>query len=71
MHVRFDVWEQGSVSPLQLGDKLQGALRHALCDVVMELKVLPSPLCLGAFCTATKAGQKDGSKGKVYISSQS
>ncbi|XP_061593384.1 KICSTOR complex protein SZT2 isoform X2 [Cololabis saira] len=47
LYVRFDIWEQGNVSPLQLSDKLQGALRHALCDVVMELQVLPNPLCLG------------------------
>uniref|UniRef100_A0A8C8ILX1 SZT2 subunit of KICSTOR complex n=1 Tax=Oncorhynchus tshawytscha TaxID=74940 RepID=A0A8C8ILX1_ONCTS len=44
--VRFDIWEQGNVSPLQLTDKLRGALRHALCDVIMELRVLPNPLCL-------------------------
>uniref|UniRef100_A0A8C9RR21 SZT2 subunit of KICSTOR complex n=1 Tax=Scleropages formosus TaxID=113540 RepID=A0A8C9RR21_SCLFO len=48
--VRFDIWEQGNVSPLELTDKLQGALRHALCDVIMELKVLPNPLCLETFC---------------------
>uniref|UniRef100_A0A3B3D587 SZT2 subunit of KICSTOR complex n=1 Tax=Oryzias melastigma TaxID=30732 RepID=A0A3B3D587_ORYME len=46
LFVRFDIWEQGNISPLQLSDKLQGALRHALCDAVMELKVLPNPLCL-------------------------
>uniref|UniRef100_A0A3Q3F4P2 SZT2 subunit of KICSTOR complex n=1 Tax=Labrus bergylta TaxID=56723 RepID=A0A3Q3F4P2_9LABR len=45
LYVRFDIWEQGNVSPLQLSDKLQGALRHALCDAVMELRVLPNPLC--------------------------
>ncbi|XP_029904813.1 KICSTOR complex protein SZT2 isoform X2 [Myripristis murdjan] len=45
LRVRFDIWEQGNVSPLQLSDKLRGALRHALCDVVMELRVLPNPLC--------------------------
>nr|XP_061790319.1 KICSTOR complex protein SZT2-like [Nerophis lumbriciformis] len=44
--VRFDVWEQGNVSPAQLADKLQGALRHALCDVLTEMTVLPHPLCL-------------------------
>uniref|UniRef100_A0A673A1Y6 SZT2 subunit of KICSTOR complex n=1 Tax=Sphaeramia orbicularis TaxID=375764 RepID=A0A673A1Y6_9TELE len=60
--VRFDIWEQGNVSPLQLSDKLQGALRHALCDVVMELRVLPNPLCLGVSCPATKA-QKEEAKG--------
>lgn len=60
--VRFDIWEQGNVSPLQLSDKLRGALRHALCDVVMELRVLPNPLCQGVRCSALK-GQKDEVKG--------
>ncbi|XP_074524267.1 KICSTOR complex protein SZT2 isoform X2 [Halichoeres trimaculatus] len=60
--VRFDIWEQGNVSPLQLSDKLQGALRHALCDAVMELRVLPNPLCQGFFCPATKA-QREEAKG--------
>ncbi|XP_051752383.1 KICSTOR complex protein SZT2-like isoform X3 [Ctenopharyngodon idella] len=50
MRVRFDVWEQGNVSPLQLTDRLRAALRHALCDVIMEMRVLPNPLCLDTFC---------------------
>nr|XP_046248822.1 KICSTOR complex protein SZT2 isoform X2 [Scatophagus argus] len=62
LYVRFDIWEQGNVSPLQLSDKLQGALRHALCDVLMELRVLPNPLCVGALCPATKA-QREEAKG--------
>ncbi|XP_054479500.1 KICSTOR complex protein SZT2 [Anoplopoma fimbria] len=57
LYVRFDIWEQGNVSPLQLSDKLQGALRNALCDVVMELRVLPNPLC-----QASKA-QREEAKG--------
>uniref|UniRef100_A0A3B3SQP0 SZT2 subunit of KICSTOR complex n=1 Tax=Paramormyrops kingsleyae TaxID=1676925 RepID=A0A3B3SQP0_9TELE len=48
IRVRFDIWEQGNISSLQLADKLQGALRHALCDVIMELRVLPNPLCVEA-----------------------
>ncbi|KAJ0065561.1 hypothetical protein NL108_013451, partial [Boleophthalmus pectinirostris] len=46
LYVRFNIWEQGNISPLQLSDKLQGALRHALCDVVMELQMLPNLLCV-------------------------
>nr|XP_043900372.1 KICSTOR complex protein SZT2 isoform X3 [Solea senegalensis] len=61
LFVRFDIWEQGNVSPLQLSDKLQGSLRHALCDVIMELRVLPHPLCLGMSCPATRA-QKEEAK---------
>lgn len=63
LYVHFDIWEQGNVSPLQLSDKLQGALRHALCDVVMELRVLPNPLCVGLLCPATKA-QREEVKGE-------
>uniref|UniRef100_A0A673XBR0 SZT2 subunit of KICSTOR complex n=1 Tax=Salmo trutta TaxID=8032 RepID=A0A673XBR0_SALTR len=59
MRVRFDIWEQGNVSPLQLTDKLRGALRHALCDVIMELRVLPNPLCLETFCTTPGRGVKN------------
>ncbi|XP_036969602.1 KICSTOR complex protein SZT2 isoform X3 [Acanthopagrus latus] len=59
LYVQFDIWEQGNVSPLQLSDKLQGALRHALCDVVMELKVLPNPLCVGLLYPATKAQREE------------
>lgn len=65
LHVRFDIWEQGNVSPLQLSDKLQGALRHALCDVVMEQRVLPNPLCVGLPCPAAGA-QKESAKGKSF-----
>ncbi|XP_051567306.1 KICSTOR complex protein SZT2 isoform X8 [Myxocyprinus asiaticus] len=60
MHVRFDVWEQGNISPLQLMDRLRAALQHALCDVVMEMHVLPNPLCLETFCLST-AAQRDES----------
>lgn len=63
--VRFDIWEQGNVSPLQLGDKLQGALRHALCDTLMELRVLPNPLCVARTPPATKA-PGDGAKGERF-----
>lgn len=66
LFVRFDIWEQGNVSPLQLSDKLQGALRHALCDVLMELKVLPNPLCVLGMCPATKT-QADEAKGESTL----
>lgn len=64
--MRFDIWEQGNVSPLQLSDKLQGALRHALCDVLMELKVLPNPLCVLGMCPAAKT-QADEAKGESTL----
>ncbi|KAM3619466.1 uncharacterized protein V6R79_008697 [Siganus canaliculatus] len=69
-YVRFDIWEQGNVSPLQLSDKLQGALRHAVCDVLMELRVLPNPLCLGSLCPASKV-QSDEVKGLLLSSPES
>uniref|UniRef100_A0A3Q3WHT0 SZT2 subunit of KICSTOR complex n=1 Tax=Mola mola TaxID=94237 RepID=A0A3Q3WHT0_MOLML len=61
LYVRFDIWVKGNVSPIQLSDKLQGALRHSLCDVIMELRVLPNPLCLGVLSPVTKA-QKEEAK---------
>ncbi|XP_069795103.1 KICSTOR complex protein SZT2 isoform X3 [Narcine bancroftii] len=44
--VRFDIWEQGNISLLQLTEKLQNGLRHALCDVIMEFRMLQCPLCV-------------------------
>ncbi|KAG2461412.1 SZT2 protein, partial [Polypterus senegalus] len=61
VHVRFDIWEQGNVSPVQLADKLKNALRHALCDVIMEFKVLSNPLCVES--TLTASDQKEYSAG--------
>lgn len=48
--VRLDVWEKGNISLLQLSEKLRGALRHALCDATMEVRVLPAPLCMESTC---------------------
>ncbi|PKU46462.1 protein szt2 [Limosa lapponica baueri] len=48
--VRLDIWEKGNISLLQLSEKLRGALRHALCDAIMEFLVLPAPLCVEAAC---------------------
>ncbi|XP_058890998.1 KICSTOR complex protein SZT2 isoform X7 [Acipenser ruthenus] len=61
--VRFDVWEQGNVSPLQLTDKLQSALRHALCDVIMEFRVLPNPLCVESYFPITATDHIDSTNG--------
>ncbi|MED6288998.1 hypothetical protein CHARACLAT_031925 [Characodon lateralis] len=60
LYVRFDIWEQGNISPLQLSDKLQGALRHALCDAIMELRVLPNPLCLGVLASKVQRQETKG-----------
>ncbi|XP_056315330.1 LOW QUALITY PROTEIN: KICSTOR complex protein SZT2 [Danio aesculapii] len=61
VRVRFDVWEQGNISPLKLPDRLKAALRHALCDVIMEMRVLPSPLCLDTFCLPTATPREESS----------
>ncbi|XP_061488640.1 KICSTOR complex protein SZT2 isoform X3 [Rhineura floridana] len=44
--VRLDIWEKGNISLLQLSERLRSALRHALCDALMEFHVLPNPLCV-------------------------
>ncbi|XP_019386814.1 PREDICTED: protein SZT2 isoform X1 [Crocodylus porosus] len=53
--VRLDVWEKGNISLLQLSEKLRGALRHALCDATMEVRVLPAPLCMESACPLATA----------------
>ncbi|XP_073726759.1 KICSTOR complex protein SZT2 [Misgurnus anguillicaudatus] len=59
VRVRFDIWEQGNISPLQLMDRLRAALRHALCDVIMEMRVLLNPLCLETFCLPSATQQNE------------
>uniref|UniRef100_A0A452J1J0 Uncharacterized protein n=1 Tax=Gopherus agassizii TaxID=38772 RepID=A0A452J1J0_9SAUR len=56
MALRLDVWEKGNISPLQLSEKLRSAVRHALCDAVMEFRVLPAPLCMEAACPLEELG---------------
>ncbi|XP_044530766.1 KICSTOR complex protein SZT2 [Gracilinanus agilis] len=46
LQLRLDIWEKGNISRLQLEEKLRGATRHALADAVMELQLLPAPLCV-------------------------
>lgn len=57
--VRLDIWEKGNISLLQLSEKLRGALRHALCDAIMEFLVLPAPLCVEAACPLGAADLED------------
>ncbi|XP_067893001.1 KICSTOR complex protein SZT2-like [Heterodontus francisci] len=59
--VRFDIWEQGNISLLQLTDKLQNGLRHALCDVVMEFRMLQCPLCVESYCPVSVTPESDTS----------
>ncbi|KAL8178837.1 UNVERIFIED_CONTAM: hypothetical protein K2H54_057134 [Gekko kuhli] len=44
--LRLDIWEKGNISLLQLSERLCNAVRHALCDAIMEFRVLPNPLCV-------------------------
>ncbi|XP_028937849.1 KICSTOR complex protein SZT2 isoform X3 [Ornithorhynchus anatinus] len=44
--LRLDIWEKGHISPLQLAERLRGAVRHGLADAVTELRVLPTPLAI-------------------------
>ncbi|XP_029474648.1 KICSTOR complex protein SZT2 isoform X2 [Rhinatrema bivittatum] len=63
--VQFDIWEKGNVSPLQLSDRLRSALRHALCDVVMEVRVLQAPLCLDSSCVLNGSEMDNRSNGRL------
>uniref|UniRef100_UPI00398E855C KICSTOR complex protein SZT2 n=1 Tax=Pristiophorus japonicus TaxID=55135 RepID=UPI00398E855C len=63
--VRFDIWEQGNISLLQLTDKLQNGLRHALCDVVMEFRMLQCPLCVESYCPVMATPESDINNGRL------
>ena len=43
--VQFCVWERGQVDLPHLHQRLVQAMRHAVCDVVMEYRLLTAPLC--------------------------
>ena len=42
---QFCIWERGDVDMRQLVDKIEAAMRHALCDIVMEYRLLTAPIC--------------------------
>ncbi|XP_069498529.1 KICSTOR complex protein SZT2 isoform X3 [Ambystoma mexicanum] len=63
--VRFNIWEKGNVSPLQLSEKLSSALRHALCDTIMEYCLLPAPLCLESSCPVQVVEVEDMGNGRL------
>nr|XP_022316595.1 KICSTOR complex protein SZT2-like [Crassostrea virginica] len=44
--VQFRIWERGSADLDTLGDKLIGAMKHALNDVIMEYYFLTSSICV-------------------------
>nr|XP_033772051.1 KICSTOR complex protein SZT2 isoform X2 [Geotrypetes seraphini] len=58
--LRFDIWEKGNVSPLQLSERLRSAVRHALCDVVMEARLLQAPLCVDTSVINSSELEKGG-----------
>lgn len=43
--IKFSIWERGSVGLLQLRDQLILALKHSVCDVIMEYQILTAPIC--------------------------
>ncbi|XP_017949036.2 KICSTOR complex protein SZT2 isoform X4 [Xenopus tropicalis] len=59
--VRFDVWEKGNISSLQLSERLGNSLRHALCDVIIEFYILQLPLCIDSI---SQEGPKAANNGK-------
>ncbi|CAG5136152.1 unnamed protein product, partial [Candidula unifasciata] len=44
--IQFRIWECGSCDVKMLREKLIAAVRHALCDIVMEFFMLTTPICL-------------------------
>ncbi|XP_043941348.1 KICSTOR complex protein SZT2 isoform X2 [Protopterus annectens] len=61
--VRFDIWEQGNTSMMQLTEKLRNAVRHALCDVIMEFCVLQASLCVESGNSHVPAEQNEFTNG--------
>jgi hypothetical protein len=43
--VQFCIWERGNVDLEQLCELLKQAMRHAVCDVITEYRMLSVPLC--------------------------
>ena len=43
--VQFNVWECGDVDKQQLKCKLVKAAKHAVCDIILEYRLLTAPLC--------------------------
>ncbi len=43
--VQFNIWERGDVDNPALTEQLQLAMRHALCDVITEYRLLTAPVC--------------------------
>ena len=43
--VQMSMWQQGDVVLSQLTDRLILAMKHAVCDIIMEYRLLTAPLC--------------------------
>ena len=43
--VQINMWQQGDVVMSQLTDRLILAMKHAVCDIIMEYRLLTAPLC--------------------------
>ncbi|XP_077980912.1 KICSTOR complex protein SZT2-like isoform X2 [Glandiceps talaboti] len=54
--IQFCIWESGNVDIPQLTDKLMLAVRHSLCDVIMEYRVLTAPLGFWPYTDVSSVG---------------
>lgn len=43
--VRFQIWQRGDIDLAHLVEKLQCAMRYAVCDVICEYRLLTAPMC--------------------------
>ncbi|XP_071849509.1 KICSTOR complex protein SZT2-like isoform X4 [Apostichopus japonicus] len=60
--IQFNIWERGNADIANLITKLEGAVHHALCDVIMEYRILTAPLAsLPSEVTAKLTGDSVGS----------
>ena len=43
--IQFSIWERGAVNLPQLTDQLLLAIKHAICDIITEYRLLTTPVC--------------------------
>lgn len=43
--IQFRIWECGTLDMTQLTDMLLQAIKHAICDIILEFRLLSAPIC--------------------------
>jgi len=43
--IQFKVWQSGTIDLSMLCELLKSALRHSVCDIILEYYLLTAPIC--------------------------